>query len=143
MKNIKILVLSICALVFIVSCNNDDDESNSECDFNTIVDLELYEEPSPSTYTIVDAEINGSCLEITIGASGCDGQNWNVNLVSDYPISVMDFASSNISLKLTNPEICLAYFTNTYSFDISELTEGLSRFSFMLEGWDSTLEYLN
>ncbi|BAO76334.1 hypothetical protein [Winogradskyella sp. PG-2] len=131
-------------LLSFISCNNDDDsDARSQCDFEIIIDLDQYEIPSPSVYTIIDAQINENCLEITIGASGCDGESWDVELVSDFPLVAGDSGGSNLSLKLRNSEVCAAYFTRTFSFDTTELLGDLTSMSFVLEGWGGMLEVSN
>jgi hypothetical protein len=143
MKCFKKMFIGVCALLFIYSCNNDDnddnEDNNMQCDFETIIDLDVYEIASPSTYSIINAEVNENCLEITIGASGCDSENWEVKLASDYPLVAGDVGGVNISLKLTNNEVCLAYFETTYSFDLSELLQGLTSLNLSLEGWSGSL----
>lgn len=145
MRIFKLFVFYICTLFFALSCNNDndDDNSTSECDFDTIIDLDLYEVPSPSFYTILNAEIEDECLAVTFGASGCDGESWEVQLVSDFPIVAGSSGESNLSLKLTNPEVCAAYFTKTYSFGLSVIHGNHIRTMFSLEGWEGLLQIEN
>lgn len=141
MKNFKPFVFSICAMVFLLSCNNDDDAS--DCDFDTIIDLGLYELPSPSLYTILNAEIDDDCLEITFGASGCDGESWEVQLVSDFPLVAGSTGGANLSLKLMNLEVCTAYFIKIHSFDLSDIHGDNMRTIFSLEGWEGLLQIDN
>jgi hypothetical protein len=139
MKRFKKLSIVVCVLFF-YACNNDDNgDTNMQCDFTTIIDLDAYEIPSPSTYAIINAEVNENCLKITIGASGCDPMNWDVELASDYPLVAGDIGGANIGLKLTNIEVCLAYFETTYSFDLSELLEGVTSINLNLDGWNGSL----
>ena len=142
MRIFKLFGFCIFTLVFVPSCNNDnnDDNSTSECDFDTIIDLDLYEVPSPGFYTILNAEIEDECLAITFGASGCDGESWEVQLVSDFPIVAGWTGGANLSLKLTNPEVCAAYFTKTYSFDLSDIHGDNISTMFSLEGWEGSLQ---
>ncbi len=141
MKSLKLIVLFLLSF----SCSNDDDNNNieSSCDFDVIIDEQWFEEPSPSAYTITNAEINDICLEITIGSSGCDGSTWETILVSDLPVEAGGTGGSALSLKLTNLEICDAYFTRTFSFDLSIISEGNTNTVFGLEGWEGTLEISN
>lgn len=143
MRISKLVFFGICTLVLIYSCNNDDDANASDCDFDTIIDLNLFEVPSPSFYTILNAEIDDDCLEITFGASGCDGESWEVQLVSDFPLVAGSTGGANLSLKLTNPEVCAAYFTKTYSFDLSDIHGDNLTTMFNLEDWDGLLQIDN
>ncbi|EDP71605.1 hypothetical protein FBALC1_03937 [Flavobacteriales bacterium ALC-1] len=143
MRNFKLFVLSVCALVFVNSCDNDDDASNSECDFNIIADENLYAEPSPSDYNISNAEINEDCLEITIQASGCSGSTWEVDLISNITPSIGFTRTIYLSLKLTNLEACAVFITKTYSFDISHLRNEFITTFISIEGWDDTIEVID
>lgn len=137
-----IVLCGFCLLLLLLSCSNDDN-SNTSCEFNTIIDGDRYSEPSPSSYTIENAQIVNTCLEITIGASGCDASTWEAVLISDFPLEGSGIGGSNLSVKLTNLEICLAYFLRSYSFDLSEIHGNNSSTVFELEGWEGSLEISN
>lgn len=142
MKLHKLMVLFFFGLL--LSCNSDDDNNNdSVCDYVVVIDQQLYEEASPSAYTITNAEINDDCLVITIGASGCDGGSWQTTLVSDLPVEAGGTGGSALSLKLTNLEVCEAYLTRTFSFDLSIISDENINTVFGLEGWEGTLEVFN
>jgi hypothetical protein len=143
MKNSKLVVFSLCALLVLVSCQSDDNSSVSECDFNVIIDGDLFELPSPSPYTVVNAEISDDCLEITIGSSGCDGNSWEVDLISNYPITNDFTIGADLSLKLVNLELCEAYITSAYSFNLSEISDDNLNAVFNLEGWNGALLITN
>ncbi len=132
-----------CVFVFMFSCNNNDDASTSECDFNIVIDGELYEEPSPSTYNVANAAFYENCLEITFSSGGCDGESWEVELISDYPIVFGNNITAAISLKLTNSELYEAYITKSYSFDLSDIHGDNTHTVFVLEGWEGELEVNN
>lgn len=74
-------------------------------------------------FTIQKTEVSGNCLHITVGFSGCSDKNRKFALVWDgkvNPGNATDFF--NVSLIDRGPnEVCEAYFTKTYSFDISKL----------------------
>lgn len=143
MRSLKFFIFFLLGLS--LSCSNDDDNSNieSSCDFDVIIDEQLFEEPSPSVYSIVNAEINGNCLEIEIGASGCNANSWVVFLVSDLPVEAGGTGGSALSLKLTNTEVCEVYFTRIYSFDLSVIADENTNTVFGLEGWEGILEISN
>jgi hypothetical protein len=143
-RNFKRVVFSLGALLFLASCQSDDDKSSvSKCDFDVIIDGDLFVVPTPDPFTIVNAEIINDCLEITIGASGCDGNSWDVNLISNYPITNEFTVGTDLSLKFVNIEDCEAFLMSTYSFNLAEIYEDYSNATFSLEGWDGELQLTN
>jgi len=128
----------------LISCNNDDNsDSISSCDFETIIDGDLYIMASESSYDVTNAIVTADCLEITIGSSGCDGETWEVLLVSDYPLAFGDNFGASLSLKLTSNEDCEAYLIRTYSFDLSVIHNNNQDGVISLDGWDETLNVSN
>lgn len=127
------------------SCNNDDDQDDSvsQCDYNVIIDGDQYAEASPNDYDIANAEIIDDCLKITIRSGGCDGESWEVMLVSDYPLAFGDSFGANVGLKLTNTEDCEAYITKSFSFDLSVIHNNNTDGVITLDGWDGTLQISN
>ena len=72
--------------------------------------------------SIIDYNLNKDCFEVTIGASGCNSENWELDMIGG------DVAESlppqrSIHFRLKKPEACLAYFTRTFTFDIRPLQE--------------------
>lgn len=144
MKTLKLLALCVCSVFFMFSCSDDDDGASvSECDFNSIVDGSLFEVPSPNAYVISNAEINEDCIEITIQSGGCSGDSWEVDLISNYPISNGFTNNAVLSLKLVDLELCEAYISKTYSFDLSEIHDESMNTIFSVEGWDETFQITN
>lgn len=118
----KITIL-LFALVFTFSnCKNKDvDKSVISCDAETIVDADDYSSAPTSQVTINSLSIDGDCLKINYGASGCSGDSWVVKLIDSEEIIESDTLQRDLKFSLLNNEICQAYFTKEITFDISNL----------------------
>jgi hypothetical protein len=117
----KILILILFGTT-ILSCSNDDNGGNSNnCDFETIVSAEQYENAPSDQLNINSLEINSNCLKINFSASGCDGNSWEVKLIDSEQIMESNPVQRNLRLSLKNNEDCTAVPSKTLTFDISEL----------------------
>lgn len=114
----KILTLAIIGIA-VLSCSDNDDSTN--CDFETLVSAEQYENAPSDQLSITGLEINGNCLKIKFSASGCDGNSWNVKLIDSEQILESNPIQRNLRLSLENNELCAAVPSKTLTFDISEL----------------------
>ncbi len=114
----------ILALLLAFSCTKKETDPIepiiSSCEQNTTISVELYQSESDSV-NIDSLMIDGNCLNIYYGASGCDGNSWEVQLYDSGNILESSPPQRNIRLVMNNPEICEAYFTKETSFDISNL----------------------
>ena len=117
----KILILTIIGTA-LISCTNDDDNGNSNnCDSKAIVSADQYKNAPSDLLSISSLEISGNCLKINIGASGCDGNSWEVKLIDSEQIMESNPAQRNLRVILKNDEACTAYLGKSFTFDISEL----------------------
>lgn len=117
----KLLILTIIGIA-ILSCSDDDENENlNNCDLETIVSAEQYANEPSDQLSINTLEINGDCLKISFGATGCDGNSWIVQLIDSEQIMESNPAQRNLRLILDNNEACTAVPTKTLTFDISEL----------------------
>ncbi|MFT6814917.1 MAG: hypothetical protein ACJAZ3_000813 [Sphingobacteriales bacterium] len=118
----KITIL-LFALVFTFSnCKNKDiDKSVISCGAETIVDADDYISAATDQVVINNLSIDGDCLKIYYGASGCNGDSWIVKLIDSEEIIDSDTLQRNLKFSLLNNEICQAYFTKEITFDISNL----------------------
>lgn len=131
MKNLLCLLL-----VFVLwSCNSDDDnDSNNECGDQMIFDEELFNQESPSSFSIQNAEIDDDCLMVTLSASGCDGSSWEADLVTDGLETTSVPPSRSIRVDFTNIEVCTAVITRTFQFYLGSNNNETA--IYWLEGWD-------
>lgn len=135
----SILILSLFALT--VGCSRDGHDSPI-CEKKAKVDNTLYINTKTDNYTLVDATVNGNCLEIKLSASGCDGKSWTVELVDADALADSNPQQRFIKLALTNNELCTAVFSKTVSFDITPLRAmGTKSLRLKLDRLDKSLIY--
>jgi hypothetical protein len=118
-----IKILTLLLIGFLISgCSDDDDNENlTNCDFETIVSAEQYDNGPSDQLNINSLEINDNCLKINFSASGCDGNSWEVKLIDSEAIMVSNPIQRNLRLSLKNNEDCTAVPNKILTFDISEL----------------------
>ena len=122
MKYRTLIVLIV--FIGLTSCDSDDDNVNSNavsCDFETIINADLYTNAPNDELSINEATIIGNCLQLTFSANGCDGSSWVVKLIDSEEIFESLPVQRNLRLSLENIEACTAVPTKTLTFDISEL----------------------
>ena len=108
-------------LVFTM-CNDVSDKPS--CLNEVIVDAERYEDAPDDNLEIMEARIEGDCLYIRMASGGCDGSTWEVQLLTDGNVMESAPPQRNIRIALKNEEVCDAWITRDYSFDISALQAG-------------------
>ena len=108
--------------IVILSCSNDDDNGNqNNCDFETIISAEQYQNAPNDQIEINSLDINDNCLKINFSSSGCDGNNWELKLIDSGDIMESNPPQRNLRLSLKNEESCEAYITKELTFDITNL----------------------
>jgi hypothetical protein len=138
---VGLLVLAL--FIGISGCSkNNNRTQTSLCDKNVLISSDLYNSSAANNYMITAARVNGDCLEVTFGASGCSGQSWIVELVDSEVIAKSNPPQRMIKLVLTNNELCAAAFTRTVSFDLTPLrVQGSDRVQLFLHGLGQQLFY--
>ncbi len=127
-------------LLCLIACSSDDEMTL--CDDEVIVDQNFYQNGPQGDVTIIEALISEDCLEITFGASGCDGNSWVIDLVDSGVILRTTDVQRDLRLALENNESCLAYFTRTISFDITQLqVNDVNEITLKLSGFENDLRY--
>ncbi|WP_298649913.1 hypothetical protein [uncultured Proteiniphilum sp.] len=106
----------------------------------TIIDTELYN--GISGVNVLDAEIIGDVLKVSIGASGCDGSTWEARLISAGGIIKTNPPQREVKIEFINKEVCAAALTKTFVFDLKPLrVKEIRKVSIHLEGWPHLLLY--
>ena len=95
--------------------------NQSSCDQNVIISADEYKNAPNHPVSIIDMKIEGNCLKIKFGTSGCSGNNWNVKLIDSGIIAESLPVQRTLKLSLNNREMCAAYFTKEMSFNIKDL----------------------
>ena len=83
MKLSKIITTCFCFVLLLTNTQCDDDIQTGvmPCNQTVVVDAGFYESANSDVYEVVSAQITDNCLNITISASGCDGNSWSMVLV--------------------------------------------------------------
>ncbi|MBK3518058.1 hypothetical protein [Carboxylicivirga marina] len=135
---------SIIVLIIIsigLSCDSDDDTINKTCEEKIIVSSETYLNAPDDHLNINAVRIEGNCLIIDFGSSGCDGSTWELKLLDADVILESYPPQRNIRLSLKNMELCDAYFSKEIAYDISELQVGGNKVILNIKGYDEKVLY--
>lgn len=133
-------------LVF-VGCKGDDSlccphPNPTNCNKFSVIDETKYQQTNTSNYTITNVVINGDCLEITVSASGCNPNNWNMNFIASENVVETLPIQWYTKVELINNETCQAVFQKTVSFDLTPLKDdGQNQVQINIEGWNSSIMY--
>ena len=138
-------LLLILLFILILSCNSEDDNSTIEnnCDFISEIILEEdFNAINTSNYGIIEVELNGDCLGITFGSSGCGTDLWEENLYSTDAFHNVFPLQRDVKMELINNEACLAVFQKTVSFDLTPFQiDGQSDLPLNINGWNEQITY--
>jgi hypothetical protein len=142
----KIFVLTALFGVLFASCSKDDDDNlPNEIICDSIAEI-LAEEDfngiNTTNYVVSNVQLNGDCLEVTIGSSGCDPEPWEMNLYSVNAFYNIFPLERYVKIELINNQECLAVFDKTVSFDLTPFQlEGQNELPLNIEGWDEQIIY--
>ncbi|MGB1248674.1 MAG: hypothetical protein ACPG4Z_07295 [Chitinophagales bacterium] len=141
----SLFVLSVLCLF---SCekeenNNSTTDFDLQCDEFIIENASRYQNDSSLYFGIDTIVLNGSCLDITIGASGCNGSTWNVDFIDEGVIMESLPIQRNARVLLVeNNEACLAVPSRTFSFDLQPIQESSENSLILnIDGWDESILY--
>ena len=142
MKLIKSLPLFTLLLFYISSCTPKMAEPTPACGPQVMVDEKAFTDTESANYTLLSYSVEGDCLSIEVGASGCSEDLWNVKLLaSEYVLETYP-VQQPLRFILKNEQMCQAYFTKTFKFDISALKQkGGNEVSLNIEGVKEPLMY--
>lgn len=137
----RILFLTLMVLT-ILSCSKDDDNENPvNCDFDTLISTEQYANAPSDQLTINSLEINNDCLKISFSSGGCTGDTWELKLIDSEEILESYPPQRNLRLSLKNEELCEAYITKEFTFDISSLQVDGNKVQLNLTNSDKSILY--
>ena len=132
-------------IILILSCNSENDNSTIEnnCDFTSEIILEEdFNAINTSNYGIIEVELNGDCMGITFGSSGCGTDLWEENLYSTDAFYNVFPLQRDVKMELINDEACLAFFQKTVSFDLTPFQiDGQSDLPLNINGWNEQITY--
>ncbi|MEZ4786805.1 MAG: hypothetical protein R2790_02720 [Flavobacterium haoranii] len=145
MKNTVFFFLLV-GMFFLTSCNGDDDNTTtnpSTCDLTAQIIAESnFDAIETSNVFLTIVTLNGNCLEVTLGSSGCDPNNWEMNLYGIPDFDPVVPVQRDVKVELINNEICLAIFEKTVSFDLTPFqVVGQNEVVLNIEGWSEPIVY--
>lgn len=119
-------IFSLIAFTFLVfgSCSKQDNNS-TDCGELLLIDQDKYMDISMEPGLFISSpSIEGNCLTITLGYSGCnDGHHIELitsgDVAESYPVQI------RFKFLDKDPQACLAFFTQEYQYDLSPLSEVL------------------
>lgn len=140
------VTLILFTAVSLISCRFLDDAVITpvmpNCDKTAVEDAVKFNQISTDNYTVTNVVLNGDCLEITIGASGCDPNNWGMNLIGVPSLANIYPPLFQTRVELINNEVCQAVFQKTVSFDITPFQiAGQNSVQINIEGWNTNIVY--
>jgi hypothetical protein len=94
--------------------------------------------PANFLINVLDAYIDGNCLKLKVGFSGCDASTDRISLTWD---GIFD-GDANLALVDDAPQMCNAYFTQEVSYDLSALkAQDQGNINIHIAGWEGSLIY--
>jgi hypothetical protein len=95
-----------------------------------------------SAVQISQVWIEGDCLKIKGGFSGCNDDISDFILYHDGMISKSNPSQVKLVVANAHPTLCEAYFTKTFSFDLSALKQSAGQLvNINLVGWNQVIQY--
>jgi Fe-S cluster assembly iron-binding protein IscA len=141
-----LIILVINSLQF--SCSEDNQEPVSAfCDDLVIIDNNMFQNRTDddgtgrNAFEIVNVEIEEDCLLISIRSGGCNGDNWEIDLVDADRISETATPQRDLKIFFINNELCNAITGTTISFELTQLRTTGNVILLNLEKWDRQIEY--
>jgi hypothetical protein len=111
------------------------------CDNIILIDNDKFTDYPSDPLIISDVILDGDCLQISFGASGCDSQSWIIELVGAEDVLYSDPPQRSIRLSLKNNEECLAAFGRTKTFDLKPSRVSGGEIILNLAGWNNPIRY--
>ncbi|MEY8848116.1 hypothetical protein AB9K26_04840 [Psychroserpens sp. XS_ASV72] len=144
MKCLRNLMFLVCMPLLLMNTQCDDDDMQvSNCGQPAVIDSAFFDNAVSAEFNLVDFDLNDDCLTVEIGASGCDGSTWSLVLVDSGAVAESSPEQRFLKLVFTNDESCLAVFTQTRVFNLSNLrVEGSNQIVLHIEGLPESLDYM-
>lgn len=130
-------LLTFVLLIVLGACSSDEGRSGHE---KVVISAEMYDQTMTDGYSIIEADIVGDILNITLEASGCDGRTWGIRLIDSGAIAESYPVQRYAKILLENEELCEAIVTMKVTFDISSLRVE-DQLYLNLVGWKDKLHY--
>ena len=93
----------------------------NNCDKDVIISCEEYK-TAPDDFVVVNSlKIEDDCLKVNFSASACSGSTWIVKLIDSGIVAESYPCQRSLRLSLENKEMCEAWITKEFLFNIKEL----------------------
>lgn len=120
--------LLLLLVLLIGSCQGEDDPAPFDDCGPAIANVSAFSIPSGDGFDVIDLSVEGTCLTVTVGASGCSSDDWTMELVTDGAVAE-SFPTQTTAQLIFDDAVdggasCLAYFNETYTFDLSPYLTG-------------------
>lgn len=140
------LILVFFMACSLVSCRHFDDAIitpvTPNCDKIAVEDAVKFSQTATNNYTLTNVVLNGDCLEITISSSGCNPDNWDMNLIGVASLTNIYPPLFHAKVELINSEACQAVFQKTHLFDLTPFQiNGQNKIQIQIEGWNNNIVY--
>ncbi|REG90096.1 hypothetical protein [Winogradskyella sediminis] len=141
-KRIYILVLGCVLMNFQCEDSGNDDAMIISCGIEVVNDSVLYESAESSYFGVLDSNLEGNCLSVTISSSGCDASTWGLTLIDSETITESLPPQRELRLIFYNNEACLAVLEKEEIFDLVALqVEGANEVVLNIEGLPESILY--
>ena len=139
-------VIFILGLIVTFSCSSDDDNGQiieTSCDaLSEVLVNDDFEAIASTGFGITQVTVDEDCLLVTIGDSGCNPDNWDMNLYSTDAFFTSLPTVRAVKVEVINNEACLAAFEKTRSFDLIPFQlENQNEIILVIEGWATQISY--
>ncbi|MEM9834849.1 MAG: hypothetical protein AAF828_00015 [Bacteroidota bacterium] len=136
MRNFCLFVLL--SLTFF-GCPSEDDPLVLTC--GEFIQLVSDIPPAADVPQGIEASVDGFCLSITVGYSGCSSDSWTMELYSTGEIAESLPTQSRASFVFNDAapgedQACLAFFTKTFEFDVAPYLQGALPSLLRIDGTD-------
>lgn len=124
MKQVTLLLSALVVFTFFACQDDDDGLTVSTCGPPIMIALDN-SFPFSDDFILVSHSTEGTCLTVTIGASGCGDEGWTLGLRTDGSVAESIPTQTHARLIFDDQvpgggASCLAYFELTETFDLSE-----------------------
>lgn len=121
MKLLNLFLIGALPIFFQFCTANDDDPLAQNCDYTVVVDADAYDNTTSDDFILDSVYIKDMCLHITLSSSGCDGHSWRPTLIDADAVMESYPVQRNLRFVLENNELCEAFISKTYSFDLKPI----------------------
>jgi len=141
----KKLAVTLLLIGFIFSCSKDEENVPNEVTCDSVAKMMTekdFNEINTSNYTVMNIQLNGDCLEVSIRSSGCDPEPWEIDLFSTNVFNTDSPLQRAVKIRLINLQLCQAVFQKSDTFDLTPFRiDGQNVVPINIEGWYQQILY--